>query len=65
MSIDRIREMLDEHETLYSRYMDEDNYALASAVYEWIMVLRHNLTAAVMAADPYTTEADVAFYEGF
>ena len=65
MTVDQIRSALDHMEANYSSAMDSEAYGLAQAMYDKIMSLRDQLIQAITAADPYTTEADVRYFEGF
>jgi hypothetical protein len=38
---------------------------LAEALRDKVGVLREQLIQAIMAEDPYTTEADIRFFEGW
>jgi hypothetical protein len=63
LSDDQIRTALDWLESSYSHAVEADSYGLANALLAKIDGLRDTLTARVMQ-DPYTTEADVRYFEG-
>lgn len=65
MTIDQIRITLDELESNYGMAMDFRAYPLAQHLREQIQRLQNELIQLVMEADPYTTEADVRYFEGF
>jgi hypothetical protein len=65
MTIERIRTALDELESNYGMAMDFKAYVLADALRDQILMLQDALVKAIVAEDPYTTEADVRFFEGF
>ena len=63
MNIDQIRVALDELESNYSMAMDFSAYNLANHLLKQIDNLREELTRQIMIQDPYTTEADVRYFE--
>lgn len=65
MTVDQIRSALDFVEANYAAAMDSEAFGLATALHDKIMKLREMLVEAIIAADPYTTEADVRQFEGF
>lgn len=65
MSIDQIRSALTHMEANYSLAMDTESYSLANAFLDKIIFLQDELVRLVVAEDPYTTEADVRYFEGF
>jgi hypothetical protein len=64
-TVNQIREQLEMLESNYSMAMDFQAYPLAQHVLKQIDTLRDELVRLVMAEDPYTTEADVRYFEGF
>lgn len=64
MTIDQIRSALDFVEANYASAMDSEAFGLAQALHDKIMKLRQQLVEAIVAADPYTTEADARYFEG-
>ena len=65
MTVDQIRTALDHMEANYGLAMDHEDMGLAQAFYDKIMYLRTELIRAIRAADPYTTEADIRYFEGW
>ena len=65
LSIEQIRSALDFLESSYSKAMDGDAYGLANAILTKIDGLRETLVAKITAEDPYTTAADVRYFEGW
>lgn len=65
MSVDQIRTTLEELESNYSMAMDFSAYSLANVIACQIDSLREELIRQICAKDPYTTEADVRYFEGF
>ena len=65
MTVDQIRGALDHMESNYGLAIDADDMSLASAFYDKIMWLRSELIREIRAADPYTTEADIRYFEGW
>jgi len=64
-TVDQIRTILDELESNYSMAMDFQAYPLANHLLKQIDALRVELVGLIMAEDPYTSEADVRYFEGF
>ena len=64
MTVDQIRTALDELESNYSMAMDCEDYDLARRILPAIDSLREALVELVCVEDPYTTEADVRYFEG-
>jgi len=63
LNIDQIRSALDFLEASYSKAMDGEAYGLANAILAKIDGLTEELTAKIMAENPYTTAADVRYFE--
>lgn len=63
LNIDQIRSALDFLEANYSKAMDGEAYGLANAILAKIDGLTEELTVKIMAEDPYTTAADVRYFE--
>ena len=63
LNVDQIRSALDFLEASYSKAMDGEAYGLANAILAKIDGLTEELTAKIMAEDPYTTAADVRYFE--
>lgn len=63
MNIDQIREQLEMLESNYSMAMDFSAYDLANHLLKQIDKLHEELFRQVMIQDPYTTEADVRYFE--
>ena len=64
-TIEQIRTALDELESNYSMAMDFKAYPLADHLLPQIRALQDKLVELICAEDPYTTEADVRYFEGF
>lgn len=64
MTVEQIRDALTMMESNYSMAMDFKAYTLADALLDKIIVLQDQLVEAITAADPYTTAADVRYFEG-
>ena len=65
MTVDQIRTALTWMEENYSLAMDSEELGLAAALWDRIQHLQDELVRLLCAEDPYTTEADVRFFEGF
>lgn len=65
MNIQQIRDALKMLESNYSMAMDFEAYTLADALLDKIILLQDQLVETITAADPYTTEADIRFFEGW
>jgi hypothetical protein len=63
LNIDQIRSALDFLEASYSKAMDGEAYGLADTILTFRDTLTEELTAKIMAEDPYTTAADVRYFE--
>lgn len=63
MTIDQIRIALDFLEENYSTATDAEAHGLAQALLDKIMSLRVQLAQIICQEDPYTTEADVRYFE--
>jgi hypothetical protein len=64
MTIDQIRAALSHIESNYSLAMDTGEYGLANAFHAKIDCLWSELTRLIQAEDPYTSEADIRYFEG-
>lgn len=64
MNINQIRTTLDELESNYDMAMKFGAYPLADHLLKQIDVLREELIRQIQAEDPYTTEADIRYFEG-
>jgi hypothetical protein len=64
-TIEQIRTALDELEFNYSMAMDFKAYPVADHILPQIRALQDKLVELICAEDPYTTEADVRYFEGF
>ena len=65
MTVDQIRTALDHMEANYGLALDANDMGLARAFYDKIMWLRDELIRVITAEDPYTTAADVRYFEGW
>jgi len=65
MTVDQIRTALDYMEQNYSLAMDHEDLGLARAFLDKIRFLQAELVRAITTADPYTSAADVRYFEGF
>ena len=65
MTINQIREQLEMLESNYAMAMDFKAYPLARHLLPQILALQDMLVELVCAEDPYTSEADVRFFEEF
>ncbi len=64
-TVNQIRAQLEMLESNYSMAMDFRAYPLANHLLKQIDALRDELVGLIMAEDPYTSEADVRYFEGF
>jgi hypothetical protein len=62
MTVDQIRTALDHMESNYALAMHAGDHDLAADFYTKIRFLWKQLVAEV--GDPYTTEADIRYFEG-
>lgn len=65
MNIQQIRDELEMLESNYAMAMDFKAYPLADHLLPQIRALQDMLVELITAEDPYTTEADVRFFEGW
>lgn len=65
MTVSQIRTTLEELESNYEMAMNFRAYPLADHLQLQITQLQDKLVELICAEDPYTTEADVRFFEGF
>lgn len=63
MTVDQIRTALDRMERNYSLAMDAEDYGLANAFHAKIDGLWSELVRLIQAEDPFTTEADIRYFE--
>jgi primosomal protein N'' len=63
MTINQIRTALDELESNYDMAMNFSAYPLANHLLKQIDALREELVRQIQAEDPYTTEADIRYFE--
>ena len=63
MNINQIRTTLDELESNYDMAMKFGAYPLADHLLKQIDTLREELVRQIQAEDPYTTEADIRYFE--
>jgi primosomal protein N'' len=63
MKIDQIRTALDELESNYDMAMNFRAYPLANHLLKQIDALREELVRQIQTEDPYTTEADIRYFE--
>jgi hypothetical protein len=63
MTVDQIRTALDHMETNYGLAMDAQDYGLANAFHAKIDWLWSELVRLIQAEDPFTTEADIRYFE--
>ena len=52
-------------ESNHKMALDFQAHGLAEALRDKVGMLREQLIQAIMAEDPYTTEADIRFFEGW
>lgn len=64
LTIEQIRFALAQLETNYGLAMDHEAYGLANAFLSKIELLKKMLVNLIQIQDPYTTEADVRYFEG-
>ena len=64
MTVDQIRAALLHMENNYGLAMDAEDYSLAAAFKDKIDYLWGELVSKIQAEDPYTTEADIRYFEG-
>ena len=64
LTIDQIRTAMDEIELSYTIAMDNGAEGLASAIRDKLQLLWAELIEKIRAEDPYTTEADIRYFEG-
>jgi hypothetical protein len=65
MNIQQIRDALEMMESNHKMALDFEAHGLAVALRDKVGVLREQLIQAIIAEDPYTTEADIRFFEGW
>jgi hypothetical protein len=65
MTIEGLRTTLEELESNYEMARRFRAYPLVEALRDQILMVQDALVKAIVAEDPYTTEADVRFFEGF
>jgi len=63
MTVNQIRTALDYMESNYSLAMDSEAYDLANSFLAKIDWLKDELVRQIQAEDPYTTEADIRYFE--
>ena len=63
MTVDQIRSELDMAEAVYSLAMDKNQCIQASKALESINRLEQMMIAAIQAEDPYTSAADIRYFE--
>jgi hypothetical protein len=64
MNSDKIREELSYWRAKYDEYIDADHHVLAVCAMEMLIKYRRQLDIAIICElDPYTTEADVRYFE--
>jgi hypothetical protein len=63
MNINQIRQQLEMLESNYGMAMDFEAYPLANHILKQIDTLRAELSRLITEDDPYTTEADVRYFE--
>ena len=64
MTVDHIRVAIDNIESNYCVAMGLEDFALASYYHDKLISLYEDLVRAICAQDPYTSEADVRYFEG-
>jgi len=64
MTVNQIREQLEMLESNYAMAMNFKAYPLADHLLPQIRALQDKLVKLICAEDPYTTEADVRYFEG-
>jgi len=64
MTVNQIREQLEMLESNYAMAMNIKAYPLADHLRPQIIALQDMLVKLICAEDPYTTEADVRYFEG-
>lgn len=64
LTIEQIRFALSHMELNYSLAMDNEAFGLANAFLSKIDLLREMLFNLLKIQDPYTTEADIRYFEG-
>jgi hypothetical protein len=65
MTVDQIRSELDMAEALYSKWTEQNHLDRANLASKAIDRLQEMMIAAIMAEDPYTTAADIRYFENF
>lgn len=63
LSDDQIRDALTFLEENFSKAMDAEAFSLAQSLKDKINILFNELVKRIVAEDPYTTEADVRYFE--
>ena len=63
LSINEIRDILTSLENAFSVAMDRHQSDVAAQIHAQIDIMWNLLVAAIKAEDPYTTEADIRFFE--
>ena len=64
LTVDQIRYSLSFMEKSYGIAMEAEAYGLANALMDKVEGLREALVSRIRAVDPYTSEADIRFFEG-
>lgn len=65
MTVDQIRSELVMDEALYRKWTEQNHFDRANLASRAIHRLQEMMIAAIMAEDPYTTAADVRYFEGW
>lgn len=63
LTIEQIRFALSQLETNYNLAMDSEEFGLANAFLSKIDRLREMLITLIKIQDPYTTDADIRYFE--
>lgn len=64
LTVEQMRDVLTYLEHNYNLAMEGQASGLAWAIWCKINTIKDELTAKIMSEDPYTTEADVRYFEG-
>lgn len=64
LTIDQVRSGLDFVEKSYQKAMDGGAFSLAEKLWDQREALWIELVGRIQSQDPYTTEADIRYFEG-
>ena len=65
LTLDQVRDAIDWLQRNYDAAMESEAYGLANSIYNKLEALKIELIGRITAEDPFTTAADVRYYEGW